>query len=112
MRHKNPNELLSFGETTLEKIFPRGKNGFWTKVWSNWHEVKKKYRLEKGINHFDPPSTGIHQEYWTFSNNSKFTNVNLDYNNPMANTMQVIIKDNKFRFSKLVRSNQITILIH
>ena len=105
-RHRNPNELLTFGETTLRKTFPRGKNGFWTNVWSNWHEVKRKYRLQKGTNQANPSSTGIHPEYWTFCNNAKFTNVNLDYNYSMANTMQVIIKDNKFCFSVYIKEDQ------
>ena len=90
--------LLSFEETTLRKTFSHGKNGFWTKVWSNWCDVKKKHRLEKGNNQADPSSTGIYPEYWTFSNNIKFTNVNLEHNFSMSNTMQAIIKDNELCF--------------
>ena len=99
-RQRNPNKLLSFGETTLTKTFSLGKNGFLTKVWSNWCEVKNKYRLGKGNNQADPPSTGIYPEYWIFSNNREFTKVNLDYNYAMTNTMPVIIKDNEFCFSE------------
>ena len=99
-RYRNPNKLLSFGEATLAKHFHVGKMGFGPKC-----EVKKKYRLEKGINQGDPPPTGIHPEYWIFSNNREFTKVNLDYNFSMTNTRQVIIKDNEFFFSEYKERN-------
>ena len=55
-RYRNPNELLSFRETTLTKTVQHGKNRFWKNVWSNWHEVGRKYRLEKGPTlHRNPP---------------------------------------------------------
>ena len=57
-RHRSPNKLLRFGETSLTETFSSGKKGILTKVWSNRCEVEKKYyRLEKGINQADPPLT-------------------------------------------------------